>query len=95
VNVAAPHDGSGRIFVVERGGTIRIIDKDGNLLPDPFLDWTGQAMSAFLEQGMLGLAFHPNFAQTSSARMAVCTSGMATAGWRVIRSKPDRTSTPI
>src|SRR5918995_5943495 len=32
VNVAAPHDGSGRIFVVERAGTIRIVDADGNVL---------------------------------------------------------------
>jgi glucose/arabinose dehydrogenase len=62
VNVAAPMDGSGRIFVVERGGTIRIVNADGTVASEPFLDWTGQTMSAFLEQGMLGLAFHPNFA---------------------------------
>lgn len=63
VNVAAPRDGSGRIFVLERGGTIRIVDAAGNVLPEPFLDWSGQTMAAFLEQGMLGMAFHPNFAE--------------------------------
>ena len=63
VNVAAPRDGSGRIFVLERGGTIRIVNPDGSILPEPFLDWTGQTMAAFLEQGMLGMAFHPNFAE--------------------------------
>ena len=63
VNVASPHDGSGRVFVLERGGRIRIVDRDGNVLPEPFLDWTGQTMSAFLEQGMLGMAFHPNFTE--------------------------------
>ena len=62
VNVAAPRDGSGRIFVVERGGKIKIVHPDGTVEPEPFLDWTGQTMSAFLEQGMLGLAFHPHFA---------------------------------
>jgi glucose/arabinose dehydrogenase len=63
VNVAAPHDGSGRIFVLERAGTIKIINADGSVLPEPFLDWSGQTMAAFLEQGMLGMAFHPNFAE--------------------------------
>ena len=38
VNVTAANDGSGRLFVIERPGFIRIIDQDGNLLPEPF--WT-------------------------------------------------------
>src|SRR5690348_12370116 len=38
VNVTSANDGSGRVFVVERTGTIRIVDADGNLLQDPFLD---------------------------------------------------------
>src|SRR6187431_582603 len=42
INVANAGDGSGRIFVVERTGTIRIVDADGNVLPDPFLDISGQ-----------------------------------------------------
>ena len=63
VNVVAPNDGSGRLFVLERGGTIQIVDANGEKLPEPFLDWTGQTMAAFLEQGMLGMAFHPNFAE--------------------------------
>jgi len=64
VNIAAPDDGSGRVFVVERTGTIRIIDKDGKLLPDPFLDISSSVKTDFLEQGLLGLAFHPNFAES-------------------------------
>jgi len=67
VNVAAPNDGSGRIFVVERAGRIRIVDANGQLLPEPFLDLTSPqganaVMYAFLEQGLLGLTFHPDFA---------------------------------
>lgn len=63
VNVTAPDDGSGRIFVVDRVGYIRIIDKSGKLLPDPFLDLTDVVKTDFLEQGLLGLAFHPNYKQ--------------------------------
>jgi glucose/arabinose dehydrogenase len=62
VNIAAPDDGSGRLFVVERVGRIRIIDRDGNLLPEPFLDLTELVQNDYLEQGLLGLAFHPDYA---------------------------------
>jgi glucose/arabinose dehydrogenase len=62
VNIAAPKDGSGRLFIVERVGRIRILDKDGTLLPDPFLDLTELVQNDYLEQGLLGLAFHPDYA---------------------------------
>lgn len=61
INIAAPDDDSGRIFVVERVGRIRIIDKDGQLLDEPFLDIADQVKTDFLEQGLLGLAFHPDY----------------------------------
>jgi glucose/arabinose dehydrogenase len=54
-------DGSGRLFVVERGGVIRVA-RDGQLLPEPFLDITALVESGGTEQGLLGLAFHPDFA---------------------------------
>lgn len=63
INVAAPNDGSGRLFIVERGGVIRVIDGDGNLLEEPFLDISDNVQYQFLEQGLLGLAFHPDFAE--------------------------------
>lgn len=54
-------DGSGRLFVVEQGGRIRII-QHGQTLQEPFLDITRIVRSGG-EQGLLGLAFHPNYAQ--------------------------------
>jgi len=65
VNVTSAGDGSGRVFVVERVGRIRIVDQGGNLLPDPFLDLSDgfSVKTDFLEQGLLGLAFHPNYAE--------------------------------
>jgi glucose/arabinose dehydrogenase len=52
-------DGSGSIFIVEKGGLVRIV-RDGQLTADPFLDVSGQ-ISGGGEQGLLGLAFHPDY----------------------------------
>lgn len=49
-----------RLFVVEKPGRIRII-RDGGLVPTPFLDITGKVSNGS-EQGLLGLAFHPEYA---------------------------------
>ena len=52
-------DGSMRLFVVEQGGIIRVVE-EGVVLPTPFLDLSDRtAMEG--ERGLLGLAFHPNF----------------------------------
>lgn len=59
VDIATAGDGSGRIFVVEQSGTIRIV-QDGERLSTPFLDISGQITSGG-ERGLLGLAFHPDF----------------------------------
>jgi glucose/arabinose dehydrogenase len=61
INVASPNDGSGRLFIIERQGTIRIIDKDGNLLDEPFLDIRSEVLSQFLEDGLLDMNFDPNY----------------------------------
>jgi glucose/arabinose dehydrogenase/uncharacterized cupredoxin-like copper-binding protein len=63
VNVAFPPDDSGRIFVVEQGGTIRIVNADGSVEHDPFLDLSATTGQRLGEQGLLGLAFHPDFAE--------------------------------
>src|SRR5260221_11515216 len=55
-------DGSGRLFVLEKNGRIRII-QNGQLSPNAFLDITDRVKDAGNEQGLLGLAFHPNFSQ--------------------------------
>jgi glucose/arabinose dehydrogenase len=58
---APPGDGT-RLFIVEKAGTIRIV-KDGVLLTDPFLDLSSR-VSLGAEQGLLGLAFDPDYATT-------------------------------
>lgn len=55
-------DGSGRLFVVEQPGRVRIY-KQGRLLGTPFLD-VGDLVSFGGERGLLGLAFHPAYRTT-------------------------------
>lgn len=52
-------DGSGRLFVVEQSGRVRIVEK-GRLLEAPFLD-VSDSVSFGGERGLLGLAFHPAY----------------------------------
>ncbi len=60
--ISAAGDGLGRLFFVEQRGLIRIW-QDGKLLPDPFLDIHEIVGSGGSEQGLLGLAFHPQFSR--------------------------------
>ena len=67
VGVTAANDDSGRIFVVERVGRVRVVTKYNQVLPDPFLDLTNfnplgsDVQTGFVEQGLWSIAFHPKF----------------------------------
>lgn len=104
-------DGTGRLFLLEQTGRIRIV-KRGNLLPTrggafsappkigvgsetdslPFLDLSARVNANGMEQGLLGLAFYPDYAQ--SGRFVVDYTGPAgqvvIARFRVSRDNPDR-----
>ncbi|HEY3013204.1 MAG TPA: PQQ-dependent sugar dehydrogenase, partial [Gemmatimonadales bacterium] len=60
--------GDDRLFIVEKAGAIRVI-KGGAVLETPFLDLTAKVASEGGEQGLLGLAFYPDYA--SSGRFIV------------------------
>ncbi len=70
VGLVAPPDGGGRLFILDQIGQIRIVDAGGNLLPTPFLDLAGRMVPlttgsgdlSYDERGLLGLAFHPDYA---------------------------------
>src|SRR5689334_16444006 len=53
-------DGSNRLFIVERAGRVRV-SRDGSLLAAPFLDIQSLVNDGGAEQGLLALAFHPNY----------------------------------
>jgi glucose/arabinose dehydrogenase len=66
-NVGTANDGTGRIFVTERVGRVRIVNEDGSVNEEPFLDLTqvnplgNIVQHQFVEQGLYAIAFHPNF----------------------------------
>ena len=94
VDLQAAGDGSNRIFVVEQPGVIKVLDTDdANPSATVFLDIRNRVRDAGNEEGLLGLAFHPNYTANgfffvyytaSSPRRSVL------ARYRVSASDPDR-----
>ena len=62
VYLTSAGDGSGRIFVVEKAGRIKVI-KNGEVLEEPFLDIVNKVRSRDSECGLLSVAFHPRYAE--------------------------------
>ena len=87
----APGDASGRLFVVERGGRIRIL-RGGKVDPEPFLDLRKRVSRDHDERGLLGLAFHPGFAKNGRFYLNFTDTGGDTrvVELRVDPDDPDR-----
>jgi multimeric flavodoxin WrbA len=65
VRAVGAGDRSGRLFIVDQVGAIRVLDAGGTLRSEPFLDLRSSIvplMPDFDERGLLGLAFHPGYA---------------------------------
>ena len=58
--LALKNAGDERLFVVEQGGVIKIVDLNGVVNSTPFLD-IQSIVNAGGERGLLGLAFHPEY----------------------------------
>src|SRR5215510_1292604 len=67
VFVTSARDGSNRLFIVEQGGVIKMLQQ-GSSTPTVFLDITSRVLSGG-ERGLLGLAFHPSY--TTNGRFFV------------------------
>jgi glucose/arabinose dehydrogenase len=84
-------DGSGRLFVVEKQGRIRVIRGD-EVLDEPFLDISNLIVTEG-EQGLLGLAFHPRYAENSRFFVYYSAQGRprsVIAEYRVSEDEPNR-----
>ena len=56
----SPGDGSGRLLIVEEKEVVRILDADGKLLEEPFLDINSQILAVF-GRGLINLTFHSRY----------------------------------
>jgi len=54
--------GDDRMFIGERGGVIRIYEPGSGILDEPFMSIPDRVTSNGIEQGLLGMAFHPDYA---------------------------------
>ena len=66
-------DGSNRLFAVEQGGVIRVVQPDAST-SSVFLDIAGKVIAGG-EQGLLGLAFHPLYAENGRLFVYYTRSG--------------------
>ncbi|MGH8015887.1 MAG: PQQ-dependent sugar dehydrogenase, partial [Candidatus Zixiibacteriota bacterium] len=84
----APGDSS-RVFIIEQPGRIRIV-KNGSLLTRSFLDIDSIVNSSGNEQGLLGMAFHPNYQSNGRFYVNYSNSGGHTVVARYnITANPD------
>jgi len=70
--IAQPQ-GDDRLFVIEQIGLVRVVTADGELLAEPFLDLRHKIVDQwpeFDEKGLLGLAFHPDYANNGKFYVA-------------------------
>jgi glucose/arabinose dehydrogenase len=68
--IAAPKDGSGRLFITEKSGTVRVYHPDTGLAAAPLLTIQDRVSETGNERGLLGIAVSPAFAQDQSIYLA-------------------------
>ena len=86
IGVVSSHDKTGRLFIIDQIGVVRLLASDGSLKATPFLDLTGKVIrlrGGYDERGLLGLAFHPKFASNGRvfAFYSIPLRAGAPAGW--------------
>ncbi len=88
-------DGSGRLFVAEQPGRIRIVE-NGEVHPAPFLDITDRVTSGG-ERGLLGFAFPPGFGParpTVYVHYSVADGATVISEFHLIRTTPAGSTPP-
>ncbi len=83
--IGSAGDGSGRLFVAEQHGKLRRVRDDGSTttyldIEDSVIDFNG-----YEERGLLGVAFHPNFAENGQVFVSYVAAGAASGESRIAR----------
>ncbi|MFC8099961.1 PQQ-dependent sugar dehydrogenase [Streptomyces sp. NPDC057363] len=68
--IAAPDDGTDRLFITEKSGTVRVYHPDTGLTGTPLIDITSSVDESGNERGLLGLALPPDFAESQDLYLA-------------------------
>jgi glucose/arabinose dehydrogenase len=87
VSLASPKDGTGRIFILEKRGVIKVWNGE-RIRSVPYLDISGRVNSGGGEQGLLGMAFHPDF-KTNRFFFIAYTDGQGDL--RIVRFRAGKT----
>lgn len=85
-----------RMYILEQPGRVRMMDLEGNIEPEPLLSIEPQVLSSGNEQGLLGLAFAPDFAESGHFFVNYTRSAngnMRTKVARFTAAGPDFTTT--
>jgi glucose/arabinose dehydrogenase len=90
VELLDPADGSGRRFIVQQDGLVRVLRADGKLDAEPLLDLRPRMLALeknFEERGLLGFALHPEFRRNGRvfASYSAPLRGGAPANWNYTR----------
>ncbi len=94
VDFQSPGDGSGRVFVVEQAGVVKVFDNRADVgAAAVFLDIRSRVRDQGNEEGLLGLAFHPNFSSNGYFYVDYTASNprrTVVARYRADPNDPDR-----
>ena len=87
--------GDDRLFVAQRVGVIRILDENREMVDPAFLDITDRVLANGIEQGLLGLAFHPDYVNNGKFYVYYTDKGgrRQLSEFRVTVSDPNRART--
>ena len=89
IGITNAGDGSGRLFVNEQGGRIRVVEADGTLREADFVDLSDRILAGG-ERGLLGVAFHPDFATNGRVFVHYSRAGDGATVISELTASPDR-----